>query len=496
MIIKTDKSEIMDFFQDASNFKGDCEAVYFPKEAEEVKQILIDANKNKTHVTISGNGTGLTGARVPEDGIVISTNLLNKIIEINETNKYAVIEPGVILKDFQDLVESKGLFYPPDPTERNCFVGATVANNSSGAKTFKYGPTRDYVEAANIILPDGEEVYLNRGDIYAVDNILSFITKSGKLIKLNLPAHPMPETKHTAGYYYKPGMDAIDLFIGSEGTLGFLSEIKLKLIDLPRNILSSIIFFDDEMDALNFITEVRESSKSNRNSNDLSLINALGLEFFDNNSLKFMIEEYTQIPQTANAAVWFEQEIDDVSEEEALNNWMELIEKNNGDLETAWIATNEKDRTKFKDFRHAISWKVTEYITRENVRKVGTDTAVPDNKFLEYYNYIITTVKSNGLNYICYGHAGNSHVHLNMLPKNETEYLKARKIYADLCSKAVEMNGTISAEHGIGKLKRNFLNIMFNETEIKEMAQLKKALDPNLILGIGNIFETNYFDEK
>jgi D-lactate dehydrogenase (cytochrome) len=146
MIIKTEQDEIQNYLVDASNTRGFCDTVYIPESADEISAILIDANNKMQPVTISGNGTGLTGARVPQGGIVISTEKLNKIIEINTEEMYVIVEPGVILSDLRDTLLSKGVLYPPDPTEWNCFVGGTVATNASGAKTFKYGPTRNYVK--------------------------------------------------------------------------------------------------------------------------------------------------------------------------------------------------------------------------------------------------------------------------------------------------------------------------------------------------------------
>ncbi len=160
MIIKTNPDEFENFVIDASNFKGNCEAVYFPESVDEIVSIVKEANTNKTKVTIAGNGTGLTGARVPQNGIVIATDKLNKILEINSKEFYALIEPAVLLSDFQKELKKQNLFYPPDPTETNCYIGGTVATNASGAKTFKYGPTRDYVIGLQIVLPDGEVIDL------------------------------------------------------------------------------------------------------------------------------------------------------------------------------------------------------------------------------------------------------------------------------------------------------------------------------------------------
>jgi D-lactate dehydrogenase (cytochrome) len=496
MIIKKDKSEIENYLSDAANYSGYCDAVYFPESESDVIDILKNAHSNKTHVTVSGNGTGLTGGRVPEGGLVISTEKLNSIIQLNLEEKFALVEPGVLLADFQEECNSKGLLYPPDPTEQNCFIGGTIATNSSGAKTFKYGPTRNFVEELRIVLADGEVLDLKRGDNIADGYTAKVKTVSGREIVLNIPNYAMPDTKHSAGYYCKKNMDVIDLFIGSEGTLGVVTKAKLRLVDLAGGFLSSVIFFQDESDALKFVNAARDQSLKSKQAEDKQSINALALEFFDTGSLKYMQEDYPNIPSEAAAAIWFEQEAEKEFEDKLIENWMSLAESCNADLDNSWFAVNESERRAFKDFRHAISYKITEYISRQGIRKVGTDTAVPNSNFAEYYEYSKNLVRKENIKYIAYGHIGDSHLHMNMLPRDENEYMRAKDIYKKLCSKAVELNGTISAEHGIGKLKREHLYNMYGEDKIRKMAGLKRALDPDLILSPGNIFDSKYLKEK
>lgn len=489
MISKNDIDQIQPYLADAANYKGKCSTVYFPESTEDIVSLLKNANNKNMNVTIAGNGTGLTGSRVPDGGIVIATDKLNNIIKIDKD--CATVQPGVLLDDFLKIISKKNFFYPPDPTENNCFIGGTVATNASGAKTFKYGSTRDYVIGLKIVLPTGELLTLKRGEVFAHNYNLNFTTDEGRKISIQLPEISMPSTKHAAGYFIKPDMDLIDLFIGSEGTLGVITEIDLRLLKKPGNILSSVIFFYSEQDAFNFLFEARDKSKANRFSSDDALINARALEFFDYFSLQFMREDFQQIPETAKAALWFEQEI--ISDENILlNTWLELIERHHGDIEKSWIATNENDRENFKDFRHTVAWKVNEFVTQRGLKKVGTDTAVPDESFRGFYNYITKIAEESGIRYVVYGHFGNSHPHMNLLPQNEEEYNKSCDIYKKICQKAVELNGTVSAEHGIGKIKRQYLLDMFGEKKIREMASVKKILDPNLILGIGNIFDPKF----
>ena len=174
MIIKTEQNEIQDYLKDASNTKGFCDAVVFPENKDEVISILKKANSEKTKVTVCGNKTGLAGGSVPSGGIVLSTEKLNKIIEINSKDKFAIVQPGVLLSNFLNEIKPSKLYYPPDPTELNCFLGGTVATNASGSKTFKYGSTRNFVFGIEIVLPSGELLNLERGQTFAYGNELDF----------------------------------------------------------------------------------------------------------------------------------------------------------------------------------------------------------------------------------------------------------------------------------------------------------------------------------
>ena len=488
MITKTEQNEIQDYLKDASNTEGFCDAVVYPETAKDVISILQRANAEKIKVTVCGNKTGLAGGSVPSGGIVLSTEKLNKILETNENEKYAVVESGVLLSNFLGELKTKKLYYPPDPTELNCFLGGTVATNASGSKTFKYGPTRDFVLGIEIILPTGELLILERGQNFAKKSELSIISDSGKKINLTIPSVKSLPTKNTAGYYCKENMDAIDLFIGSEGTLGVFTKLKLKLLKAPENILSAVIFFNSEEDGLNFIETSRNQSYTTRKKGLSISIDALALEYFDKFALDFLRNDFPNIPTDAKSAVWFEQELDETSSNHITDLWIELIEKHDGDLGHSWIAMNEKDKAQFIEFRHRISAKVNEFITSRNLRKLGTDFAVPDNELKNFYFQLKNDVNKAGLDYVIYGHFGNSHIHLNMLPKNAVEFETAKTIYYNMCISAIKSGGTFAAEHGVGKNKKELLYEMYGKNVIDGMFRIKKILDPNLILGSGNIF--------
>src|SRR2546423_5033010 len=269
MLTKTQPDEIQGYLSDASFVRrGRADRVVFPESADDVAQILAEATRNQTPVTVSGAGTGTVAGRVPFGGIVLATDKLNRIGKIIRKDKEGLVtaEAGVRLNDLQRAVESEGLLYPPDPTEGSCFIGGNVATNASGARTFKYGPTRNYVAALKIVLATGEVVSLHRGNLHADDqNQIALPLSSGRTISAQLPSYQMPRVrKHAAGYYIAPRMDFIDLFIGSEGTLGVIVEAELKLIDKPEGLLSGVVFFTDESNLLEFIRDARERSLANR----------------------------------------------------------------------------------------------------------------------------------------------------------------------------------------------------------------------------------------
>jgi len=489
MIKKTSKSEIENYLTDEANYKGNCTEVFFPQNIDEVKKIIQIANSEKVRITISGARTGLTGGCVPQNGIVLSTEKLNKIIEINSQEHFIIVESGVLLSDLQEELKSKHLFYPPNPTETNCTIGGTLATNASGGRTFKYGATRNFVKSIDIILPSGKFLTINRGEYFTKEynGILHLVCEED--IRINIPQYKMPNTKHAAAYYCETNMDLIDLFIGSEGTLGFITKLKLKLNSIPENVLSMLIYFDNEDDSFSFVNNTRNKSKNEEN-----IIDFRELEFIDNNSLNLIRDEFPSIPLEANSAIYIEQEYLNGIEDDLLGEILECVENNNGNSENIWFAQSEKETENIKTFRHAIPTKINEIIARNNVTKVGTDTAVPHSKFSEFYYYTKELIIDSNIQYVVFGHIGDSHVHFNMLPKDEAELQICKKLYRIICSKSVELGGTISAEHGIGKLKTQYLNEMFSEEEIFQMAKLKKTFDPNLILNIGNIIEEKYLE--
>jgi len=511
MLTKSHPEEIQSYLADASHMlEGEAERVVFPGSAEEVADILRAATETRTPVTISGAGTGTVGGRIPFAGIVLATDKLDQIksfVRHEVGGGSAVVEAGVRLFDFQRFAESNGMFYPPDPTERSCFVGGTIATNASGARTFKYGPTRNYVERLKIALATGEVVDLRRGEMHADSSGLIRIpvtyqsppaTAGGSdkvFIEAHLPSYQMPQTrKHAAGYYVAPGMDLLDLFIGSEGTLGVILEAELKLLPKPEGLLSGVVFFSSAENLLGFVQETRILSLSSQTADPqkVKAIDARALEYFDRESLGFLRQKYSTIPEGAVGAIFFEQEIDSASENEVMQSWLSLLETHDALVDDSWFATNEQDQAGLREFRHALPVLMNEWFARHRQRKVSTDMSVPDEAFGSMLSFYENTLVDSGLRYTIFGHIGDNHVHVNILPRTDDEALTAREIYMQFVRRAVEIGGTISAEHGIGKLKRDYLRLLYSDEHLREMAALKRAFDPACILGRGNIFNEEY----
>ena len=471
MLVKT--TDLQDYLTDASFIRdGYAEWVVIPESVEEVAEVLAEANRDRVPVTVSGAGTGTVGGRVAFGGVVLATDRLNRIKLIDLTNGTAVAEAGVILSDFQRVVESEGLLYPPDPTERGCFLGGTVATNASGARTFKYGPTRNYIAGLKVVLASGEVLDLKRGEVQAD---LKGQIRVGS-IDVPLPDIRMPGTrKNATGYFVAPEMDAIDLFIGSEGTLGVICEITARLLPKPEALLSGVVFFENESDVLALVADVRAH------------VDARAIEFFDGESLNFLRQKYSTISTRASAAVFFEQETTSATEESVFEQWQTLLDQHHA-LSDSWFATNAADQAKLREFRHQLPVLMNEWFAHYRQRKVSTDMAVPDDAFPGLFRLYQDTLRSSGLRYTIFGHIGDNHVHVNILPRDDAEGARARELYIQFLKHAAAVGGTLSAEHGVGKLKREYLRLFYSDDQLRALASVKRALDPNGILGRGNIF--------
>ncbi|NOT46329.1 MAG: FAD-binding oxidoreductase [Acidobacteria bacterium] len=486
---------MQNYLTDASNMPGGyADRLVVPESISDISGVLREANEAGVAVTIAGARTGTVGGAVPFGGVVLSLEKLNRIKSIDKAGLSAVVEPGVVLADFQKAVEAEGLFYPPDPTEWSCQVGGTVATNASGSRSFKYGATREFVTGLKIVLADGELLNLKRGSAFSADGKeVRVVSESGRSIAARVSSYRRPDVrKNVSGYYNAEPLDAIDLFIGSEGTLGVITEIELRLLPKPEGFFSGIIFFERTDKLLAFVDEVRLLSFENRKGPVAiapgSDVDASLIEYFDDRALSFISEKFPETPSGMAGAIFFEQETTAETEDSLFEQWNALLEKHNADIDRSWFTTTEQDREKMRAFRHALPVSVNERVVRNKQKKIGTDMAVPDENFAGFLKFYKETLDASGIDYVIFGHIGDCHLHANLLPKDEAEAERSRHLYGRFIAQALMLGGTISAEHGVGKLKSKYLNVMMGERYMNEMAELKKAFDPKGILGRGNLF--------
>ena len=524
----TEPNTVENYLTDESRLiAGKAEKVFFPQTEAHIAKILSAANKRKIRVTISGAGTGITGSRVPQGGIVLATEKMTNVFEhgseenlveysdlgmkytlyilkdVERNEHYALVPSGIPLETLKKIFEGKNLCYPPDTTEMTALLGGTVATNASGARTFHYGCTRDYVRRLRVVLPNGDVLDIKRGKVFASEeNQFDIILTSGKRITVELPSYTMPDVKkNAAGYYTKSGMDLIELFIGSEGTLGVISEVEIKLEDQPKNVLPVFAHFSSESDAIKFVKSLRTLSRSKKP--DEVGIDALSIEFLDEGSIELLKEKYppSKIPVKSKSAIFFEQEIPN---EEVFNDLLEscveLLESCNV-LDT--MASLGMDWLKeIKDIRHALPESINTIVRSKGVHKVATDIAVPESAFDEMMSYYHEVGKKSRILYAIFGHIGDNHLHFNFIPESEKELVQAEKASALLLRKAVELGGTITAEHGVGKKtfvkngeRRPYLELMYGVEGLKSVARIKHALDSNHILNVGNIIPVSYLED-
>jgi len=366
-----------------------------------------------------------------------------------------------LLRELHAAAQSSGQLYPPDPTETGAAVGGTIATNASGSRSFQYGSTRRWVGALRVVLADG--------------SIREF--RRGERIDFEVGDIPVPEvTKNTAGYRLRPGMDWVDLFVGSEGTLGVVTEAQVRLAPAPKAVLGGLIFFPDDDAAVDAVEHWRATCAPRM------------LEYFDRPSLEMLRARFPDIPGEAQAAILMEQEL--VSEEdEEIDRWLERIEASGALAEVSWFGLSASDRERFRRFRHSLPELVNDRVRRSGAMKRNTGDAVPlakNREMLSYYRRRLAEEFPD--RYVIFGHIGDAHVHINLF-SDPADPQRATGLLREFAMKAVELGGTVSAEHGLGKRKAHLLRLQFSEAQIHAMRAVKRRLDPKSILGRGTLWD-------
>jgi FAD/FMN-containing dehydrogenase len=441
------------YLTDASGYKGSADRLLVPANEEELGGILRQADAQAIPVTVAGAGSGLTGGRVAQGGWIVS---LERFRNLQIFEGRARAGAAVTLLELRDAAVPSRQFYAPDPTEITASVGGTIATNASGSRSFRYGSTRRHVLALRAVFMDGRIAEFRRGD----------------QVDFAVPAIPVPNTtKYTAGYKLMPGMDWIDLLCGSEGTLAVVTEAELKLLPVPAELFTGVVFFASDEGALAAVDQWRAAP-------DLRMI-----EYVDRNSLDLLLGRYPEIPRDAAAALLIESEGDDV------DAWERRLTEAGALIDSSWFAMTPADRERFRQFRHSLPELVIEFIQKHGGLKMGTDFAVPIDRNREMLDCYRTRLEAEFPGqYVIYGHIGDAHVHVNMLPATPEQAGRANELLKEFAIEAVRLGGTVSAEHGLGKRKAGLLSLQYAPEHIEAMMAVKRRLDPRWLLGRGTLF--------
>ena len=420
------------------------ELVLKPRTVDQISKVLQLCNQHHIPVTVRGAGTGLSGGALPlHGGIVIAMERFNSIIEIDEENLQATVEPGVINEVFQQAVAAKGLFYPPDPASKgSCFLGGNIAHNSGGPKAVKYGVTKDYVLNLEVVLASGEVIWTGA-------NVL----------------------KNSTGYNFT------QLMIGSEGTLGVITKIVFKLIPLPRLTKVMLVSFHSPEGACATVAQVFKAG-----------VTPSGMEFMERDAIDFAIKYVSGVTLDIKPEIKAHLLIElDGNDEEVLMKDAEIIYKvmiEGGADEVLMAESEEQKQTLWKLRR-----KVGEAVKSNSVYK-EEDTVVPRAAL----PLLLKGVKEIGTRYgfqsVCYGHAGDGNLHVNIIRGNMSDSQWKNELpkgIRELFTLCVKLNGTLSGEHGIGLVQKNYTDLVFNETKVNWHKGIKALFDPNGILNPGKI---------
>ncbi|MFN8004990.1 MAG: FAD-linked oxidase C-terminal domain-containing protein [Acidobacteriota bacterium] len=440
--VSTAQEVIVANSQDALKQVFCAEAVVFPRTAEEIAAIMRLANEEKFYVTVRGGGVGYTGGAVPiRGGIVLATARLNQILEINQADLVAIVEPAVTNYQLQQAVEAQGLFYPPDPSSwRESFIGGNIALNAGGPRCVKYGNTKQFVLGLDFVTPTGE-----------------IINAGGRV------------PKNATGFHLE------HLLIGSEGMLGIVTRCILRLLPKPEARRTALAIFATAQDACNCVADFTSSG-----------ILPVALELLDRTSIN-AIEDFepSGLPRQAGALLLIE--VDGLRESVARE--AEIVRAmcaKHGAIQFR-EAADDAEADEIWEVRR----KMSPAVARTGKIKLNHDAVVPRSKIPVMLEFLEGLGKRSGFLIPTFGHAGDGNLHINVMLQDDEEDTRRRgaATVQEVFAKAVALGGTISGEHGVGYAKAPYFDLAVTPPTLELMKTIKRALDPNGVLNPGKVFE-------
>jgi D-lactate dehydrogenase (cytochrome) len=482
--IDRDPGVLASFLSDAAHVPGGfAVGVATPRNEAEVAALVTGADR----VLAVGAQSSLTGGATPRGETVLSTRALNVI---GQPRGHTVrVGAGVPLALLQGRLAASDLYYPPVPTFDGACVGGTIATNAAGAATFKYGSTRDWVSAITVVLASGEILDIQRRAVSAAaDGWFEVEGTDGRVARVRVPTYQMPDVaKLSAGYFARPGMDLIDLFIGSEGTLGIIVEAELRLVSRPRRLVA-LVQCEGDAQAI-ALTGILRDAAARRN--DANSLDVSAIEYVDAPALRAVPDEAfarAHVPRPPGGSVVLLVQVEVAPDEEA------ALDRLHAALAAAGIAADpivaapadERGAERLFGLREAVPASVNQLVAAAKARahpdieKTAADPVVPSDRLAESIRLYRQAFESRGLEYAIWGHVSDGNLHPNLVPHSLEDVHRGREAILEIARGVIALGGAPLAEHGVGRspLKQRLLRELYGETGIAEMRAVKQALDP------------------
>jgi D-lactate dehydrogenase (cytochrome) len=492
-----DAADAADLLHDESRLAAAAVAsVAEPGTLDELRQVMRWHADRGHLVTVSGARTGVAGGAVPEAAThLVSVARLRGIVDLDlqATPPCVRVLAGTTLRELHAALatQAPGFTLPLDPTETSASLGGMVATNAAGSRAFRFGATRDWVLGLTVELASGRTLDLRRGVDRAQGDAVTVVDGSD-CRTAHLPAIPKPHTKNSIGYGFVPDGDVLDLFIGSEGTLGVVTEVTLRLDPATESRLAFLQCFAAPAQAFALVDALRRDRA----------LRTTAIEFLDARSHELAREtgkpEVTRVLAHAPAgscSVFAEFGYDDEAGlETTIERVLTHVAAAGGDEAAGLAGIDDQVLRDIRVFRHAVPERINATIAQRReqhptLHKIATDMAVEDSDLHWVYDLYTSRLTAAGLDHAVFGHAGNNHFHVNILPKDDGELQRAKAIYAEFAAAIVARGGCVSAEHGIGRIKKHFLPVQYGAATLETMRAAKRWLDPGWRLNPGVLID-------
>ena len=463
---------------------GFAAGIAFPKSDHEAAALIGPA----TRVLPIGAQSSLTGGATPRGDLIIGTRALTGITRLADGR--VRVGAGVPLAELQRVLAAHGEYYPPVPTYDGAFVGGTIATNAAGPATFKYGSTRRWVDALTVVLANGSIVEVQRGEVTAsAGGWLELRSAPGQVVRIPVPTYVMPEVaKLSAGYFARPGMDLIDLFIGSEGTLGFITGATLRVVPLPRRCVA-LVTFESDAQAVRLTAALRRQA------------GVSAVEFMDSRALTLAPDEVftrANVARPPRGAGFLLAQIEVAGDADESLQELDRVLTTCGVDADPHVALPGDDRGAARLFalREGVPSSLNAMIAatkarlQQDVEKTAGDVIVPFARLEESLALYRATFERYGLEYAVWGHASDGNMHPNVVPRSIEDVHRGREAILDIARRVMAMGGAPLAEHGVGRsaLKQQMLRDLYGDRGIDEMRAVKRALDPQWKFAAGVLF--------